>query len=586
MHQFRLWAPYARSVELKLASGSIAMTEADGGWWSASAETSVPSRDSEGAVVEYGYSLDGEEATLPDPRSPWQPHGIHGLSALVDHSTFQWTDQHWQARPLPSAVIYELHIGTFTPEGTFDSAIEKFDYLVDLGITHIELMPVSEFSGRWGWGYDGVDLFAPHHAYGGPEGLKRLVNTAHAKGLAVILDVVYNHLGPAGNYLSRFGPYFTQRHRTPWGEAVNLDGPQSHEVRRFLCDNALMWLRDYHFDGLRVDAVHAIVDTSAVHFLEALAEKVDRLGFELGRHRVLIAESDLNDPRIVRSPETGGYGFYAQWSDDFHHALHTVLTRESTSYYADFGTMGQLAKCLKHVFAFDGVWSSYRKRLHGRPIELLPGYKFLGYIQNHDQVGNRAAGERISHLVSHRRAKMAAGIVLTAPFIPMLFQGEEWAASSPFQYFTQHEDEELGRAVSEGRRSEFSDFGWDPQQVPDPQDPRTFQRSKLRWDETHAGDHADMLDWYRRLIRLRRTHRDLTDGNLQDLQVRFSEEEQWLVIERCSLTIACNFASATQCLPVRSDAEVALSSANEAQVNECGVRLGGETFAVLKSSQE
>ena len=553
------------------------MTEGGEGWWSANAETSD---------LNYGYSLNGEETTLPDPRSPWQPHGIHGPTALVDHSAFTWTDEHWQARPLPSAVIYEMHIGTFTPGGTFDAAIERLDHLMELGITHLELMPVNEFSGRWGWGYDGVDLFAPHHAYGGPDALKRLVNAAHEKGLAVILDVVYNHLGPAGNYLSRFGPYFTERHRTPWGEAVNLDGPQSHEVRRFLCDNALMWLRDYHFDGLRVDAVHALIDTSAVHFLEQLTKEVERLGFELGRHLALIAESDLNDPRIVRSQETGGYGFYAQWSDDFHHALHTVLTGENMSYYADFGTIGRLAKCLKHVFAFDGVWSTYRKRLHGRAVELLPGHKFLGYIQNHDQIGNRPAGERISHLVSHRRAKMAAGIVLTAPFIPMLFQGEEWASSSPFQYFTQHEDEWLGRAVSEGRCREFCDFGPDPERVPDPQDPHTFQRSKLQWEETRTGLHADMLDWYHGLIRLRRTHRDLTNGNLQDLEVSFSEEDKWLVFQRGSLTMACNFASSAQCVPVRPDAEVVLCSTGEVRVNECGGSLGAETFAVLRSSQE
>ena len=578
MHRFTLWAPDAESVEMKLATGSVAMTHGSDGWWAAAAEA--------GPGTTYSYILDGGGPALPDPRSAWQPQGINGPSALVDHSSFPWTDRHWQARPLPSAVIYEMHIGTFTAEGTFDAAIGKLDHLVDIGITHLEIMPVNEFSGKWGWGYDGVDLFAPHHAYGGPDGLKRLVNAAHGKGLAVLLDVVYNHLGPAGNYLSRFGPYFTERHRTPWGEAVNLDGPYSHEVRRFFCDNALMWLRDYHFDGLRVDAVHALVDSGAIHFLEQLATEVEELSFQLGRHLALIAESDLNDPRVVRPREMGGHGFNAQWSDDFHHALHALMTGERCGYYCDFGALEQLARTLKRVFVFDGTFSSHRKRPHGRPIELLPSYKFLGYIQNHDQIGNRANGERISHLVSHRKAKIAAGVVLTAPFVPMLFQGEEWAASTPFQYFTQHEDPDLGRAVSNGRRSEFVDFGWNPEQVPDPQDPATFQRSKLKWDELGSGNHADMLDWNRRLIQLRRNSRDLTDGDLQRIRVRSDEHLKWLVYERGALTMVCNFAETPQCVPVATGLEVVLSSTGETDINECGVRLGAETFAVLRSSQE
>ena len=577
MHQFTIWAPKAESVHLKLASGVVAMGKQQDGWWIADADA--------GSEGRYLFLLNGAETPLPDPRSPWQPEGVHGPSALVDHGAFPWTDQHWQARPLPSAVIYEMHVGTFTPEGTFDSAIEKLDHLVDLGITHLEIMPVNEFSGRWGWGYDGVDLFAPHHAYGGPDALKRLVNAAHQKGLAVLLDVVYNHLGPAGNYLSSFGAYFTERHRTPWGEAVNLDGPYSHEVRRFFCDNALMWLRDYHFDGLRVDAVHALVDNGAIHFLEQLAHEVEEMSFTLGRHLFLIAESDLNDPRVIRRRGMGGYGFHAQWSDDFHHALHAVLTGEQGGYYSDFGTIAQLTKALKHVFVFDGTWSSHRKRPHGRPVELLPGYMFLGYIQNHDQIGNRANGERLSHLVSHRKAKIAAGIVLTAPFVPMLFQGEEWAASTPFQYFTQHEDAELGHAVSVGRRSEFVDFGWNPEEVPDPQDPATFQRSKLKWKELDRQPHSEMLDWYRRLIQLRRTHPDLTNGNLQAVNVRCDDQAQWLAYDRGEVTMACNFSATGQCVPVRDGMQLLLASTNEAEVTECGVRLGPETFVVLRSSQ-
>jgi maltooligosyltrehalose trehalohydrolase len=547
------------------------MTLAEGGWWVADVETAGP-----GAT--YSYIPDGGDS-FPDPRSPWQPHGPHGPSCLVDHGRFEWTDGTFQARPLSSAVIYEMHVGTFTPEGTFEAAIGKLDHLAHLGVTHLELMPVSEFPGQWGWGYDGVDLYAPHHHYGEPDDLKRLVNAAHERGLAVLLDVVYNHLGPAGNYLSRFGPYFTHRNRTPWGDAVNLDGPWSHEVRRFFIDNALMWVRDYHFDGLRIDAVHALLDNGATHFLEELALEVERLGVALGRHLVLIAESDLNDPRIVRPREIGGYHIDAQWSDDFHHALHSVLTGETDAYYCDFGKLRQLAKALKEVFVNNGEYSSFRKRPHGRPVGMLPGYRFLGYIQNHDQVGNRARGERITQLVSLRRAKMAAGIVLTAPFVPMLFQGEEWAASSPFQYFTSHQDLALGKAVSEGRRGEFVDFGWNPEDVPDPQQPSTFINSKLNWEELRTPPHAEMLDWYRSLLSFRRRHACLVDGNLEALSFRFDEERQWLAYSRGPITMVCNFASYAQCVPLPDARSVLLASTDETEISGCGVRLGPETFA-------
>jgi maltooligosyltrehalose trehalohydrolase len=360
---------------------------------------------------------------------------------------------------------------------------------------------------------------------------------------------------------------------------VNLDGPWSHEVRRFFIDNALMWLRDYHFDGLRIDAVHALLDTGATHFLEELALEVERLGVELGRYLVLIAESDLNDPRIVRPREIGGYHIDAQWSDDFHHALHSVLTGETDAYYGDFGGLRHLAKALKEVFVNNGEYSAFRRRPHGRPVGLLPGYRFLGYIQNHDQVGNRARGERITHLVSLRRAKVAAAIVLTAPFVPMLFQGEEWAASSPFRYFTSHDDPELGKAVSTGRRGEFVEFGWNPEQVPDPQEPSTFWQSKLRWEELSQPPHSEMLGWYRSLISFRRQHASLVDGNLEALSVWLDEERQWLAYRRGPLTMACNFASYAQCVPVSGARQVLLASGDETEISGCGVRLGPETFA-------
>jgi len=449
------------------------------GWWSAEVDGN--------GTVEYGFVIDGR-GPFPDPRSPWQPDSVHGASRPVDHSAFRWTDARFQARPLASAVIYELHVGTFTPEGTFDSAIERIPHLVELGVTHIELMPVAAFPGNWGWGYDGVALYAPHHSYGGPEGLKRLVDALHGAGLAAILDVVYNHLGPSGNYLGLSGPYFTDSVRTPWGDAVNLSGPGSDEVRRFFLDNAAMWLRDYHFDGLRLDAVHALVDTSATHLLEELAVEVEDLERQLGRHLVLIAESELNDPRIVRSRDLGGYGLSAQWSDDLHHALHSVITGERDGYYADFGCMSHLAKALRQGFVYDGCYSVFRGRPHGRTPEGIPQSRLLGYLQTHDQVWNRATGERISMLAPIERVKAGAALVMTSPFVPMIFQGEEWAASTPFLYFTTHTEPELSRAVSEGRRREFAHFGWDPRSVPDPQDPDTFLRSKLDWNELGQGD--------------------------------------------------------------------------------------------------
>ncbi len=375
-----------------------------------------------------------------------------------------------------------------------------------------------------------------------------------------MLDVVYNHLGPAGNYLARFGPYFTSKYSTPWGEAINLDGPGSTEVRRFLCDNALMWLRDYHFDGLRIDAIHAIFDSSAVHFLEQLATEVKELEAHTGRRLVLIAESDLNDPRVVTPQEAGGYGIDAQWSDDFHHALHALLTGERAGYYADFGTLADVAKALTSAFVYDGRDSAFRKRKHGRRPEGLPGWRFLGYLQTHDQVGNRARGERSGHLMSLDRLKIGAALVLCGPFIPMLFQGEEFAASTPFRYFTNHADPDLARAVSEGRRQEFAAFGWPSEDVCGPQNPETFERSKLDWSEPTREPHATLLDWYRRLIALRRTIPALSDGRLDRVEVQFDEREQWLVLRRGPVAVVSNLAKARQVVPVPFPGVLLLSS--------------------------
>ena len=578
MISFRIWAPHANQVYLKIDGDLFGMTPVDSGWWRAE----VPLAK---AGIDYGFVVDGGEP-LPDPRSPWQPNGIHGPSRTLDHGAFSWTDQRWQAKPLSSAIIYELHIGTFTPQGTFIAAIDKLEYLLDLGITHIELMPAAEFSGTRGWGYDGVDLYAPHHAYGDPDDLKRLVDACHARGLAVMLDVVYNHLGPAGNYLARFGPYFTQRYATPWGQAVNFDGPESDEVRQFFFDNALMWLRDYHFDGLRIDAVHAIIDTSALHFLEQLACAVAELQAQTGRQLALIAESDLNDPRIVRPREIGGYGVHAQWSDDFHHALHCVLTGERAGYYRDFGSLADLAKALQQMFVYDGRYSTFRRRRHGRPPSGLSGHGFLGYLQTHDQIGNRAKGERSSHLMNPGRLKIAAALVLTAPFIPMLFQGEEWGATSPFFYFTDHEDPELGRNVTAGRRREFAAFGWNPEEIPDPQGIETFERSKLNWSERDKEPHAGLLAWHRRLIELRREIPALSDGCLEGVHVSFDVTAKWFVVKRGPVVVACNLNQVTQRVPagIEPVSRLLLASEDKVQLSQDAVELPSDSVAILNAS--
>jgi maltooligosyltrehalose trehalohydrolase len=517
------------------------MKRRESGWWVVEAPLVRHGLD-------YAFRLGGK-GPWPDPRSPWQPRGVHGPSRWVDHDRFSWTDADWRQPPLGSAVLFELHVGTFTPEGTFDSAVARLDHLVDLGITHVELMPVAEFSGNRGWGYDGVDLYAPHHAYGGPDGLKRFVNACHGRGLAVLLDVVYNHLGPEGNYLGRFGPYFTRRYATPWGEAVNLDGPQSDEVRRFFIDNARMWLRDYHLDGLRIDAVHAILDTSATHFLEALAAEVNALEAALGRPLVLIAESDLNDPRVIRSPEAGGYGLHAQWNEDFHHALHAVLTAERTGYYRDFGHLADLAKVLTRGFAYDGRYSAYRQRRHGRSAAGTCGHRFVGFLQNHDQVGNRALGERTGQLLTTGQLKIGAALVMTSPFLPMLFQGEQWGAKTPFVYFTDHRDPALAEAVRAGRLSEFAGFGWPPGNIPDPQSEESFYRSRLDWEEMRLPVHHELLQWHRSLIRLRRRHPALTDGRMDQAIVDVNESARWLVLKRGPVLVACNFAEVPGRIP-------------------------------------
>ncbi|MEA2681630.1 MAG: maltooligosyltrehalose trehalohydrolase [Candidatus Binataceae bacterium] len=572
----RVWAPTAHDVQLDLRDERLPMVRADGGWWIIDTPRALPG-------VDYAFVLDGAEPPLPDPRSSSQPYGVHGRSRIVDHSASAWTDANWSAPALDSAIIYEMHVGTFTAAGTFEAAIDRLSHLKNLGVTHVELMPVAEFSGDRGWGYDGVDIFAPHHAYGGPDGLKRLVDACHASGLAVLLDVVYNHFGPSGNYLSRFGHYLTHRYATPWGDAINFNERGSDEVRRLFCDNALMWLRDYHFDGLRIDAVHAIVDLSAIHFLEQLASEVALLEKERGRRLVLIAESDLNDPKLVRATELGGYGLNAQWSDDFHHALHTALTAERAGYYADFGSIADLAKAFRQAWVYDGRYSNYRGRRHGRSPAGLSGHRFLGYAQTHDQIGNRAKGDRSSHLMSTGRLKIAAALILTSSFVPMLFQGEEWGASTPFLYFTGHEEAELALAVSEGRKREFAAFGWAPDEIPDPQAIETFERSKLNWDELAREPHGEILVWHRDLIRLRARYPELCDGRMDLVGVSFDETAPWLKLTRGRVTVACNLSAAEQSLTIESGAScrIAMASDPRIAVRESRVDLPPDSVAIL-----
>ncbi len=544
--EVRVWAPAAQQVEVELeGTRRRPLVREAGGWWRL--EQLLP------AGGRYAFVLDGGRP-LPDPRSPYQPEGVHGPSCVVDHDAFPWTDAAWRPPALGEGVIYELHVGTFTPEGTFAAVIDRLDDLLELGVTHVELMPVNEFPGRRGWGYDGVDLFAPHHGYGGPEGLKRLVDACHAAGVAVILDVVYNHLGPEGNYLGQFGPYFTDTYKTPWGQAINLDEAGSDEVRRFIVDNALMWLRDYHLDGLRVDAIHAFYDRSAVPLLEQLATEVNALSSELDRRLVLIAESNLNDPKVVTPRFAGGYGCDAQWTDDLHHALHALLTGEQDGYYQDFGSLADVAKALERVFVQDGSYSVFRGRRHGRPVPRdLDGHRFLGYLQTHDQVGNRARGERLGHLIPTRRLKLAAALVLCSPRVPMLFQGEEWNAAAPFLYFTSHTDPDLAEAVREGRRHEFEAFGWKPEDVPDPQAESTFEASRLDWSERDQPEHRDVLHWYRDLLRLRRDRRDLREGRLETVRVRHDAEQGWLVLERPATSVAVNTSDVPRRVPLEPD---------------------------------
>ncbi|MGH9299678.1 MAG: malto-oligosyltrehalose trehalohydrolase [Acidimicrobiales bacterium] len=589
MQSFRVWAPRAGSVDLLIGERRAAMAPeplagdcSRVGWWQVVVEDAGPG-------ARYSYSLDGGPPR-PDPRSPFQPDGVDGPSQVVDHAAFAWSDSNWRGLDLAAAVLYELHVGTFTPEGTFASAVAHLDDLAELGIDAVELLPVAEFDGERGWGYDGVDLYAPHHSYGGPDGLKCFVDEAHRRGIGVVMDVVYNHLGPSGNCLAEFGPYFTDRHKTNWGEAVNFDGAFSDEVRRFVVDNALMWLRDYHCDGLRLDAVHAIFDSSAEHVLEQLAREVGDLASARGLPYFLIAESDLNDPVFVRSRAAGGYGLDAAWADEFHHALHASLTGETRGYYSDFGSPQKLATAMGRAWVYAGTYSPHRRRVHGRIPRGLSSDKFVVFLQNHDQVGNRALGDRIGAQAGERLAKVGAALTLLSPFVPMIFQGEEWLASSPFQYFTDHGDKALGEAVSKGRREEFASFGWPPEEVPDPQSEVTFAASKLDWVERSREPHSSMLFWYRSLLALRHQIRGLTRSDPSCTRTctgtDAGEEGDWLIVEWPGVVVVANLGLDPVEISLPRGGALALSSDPGVALAGTTVSLPRESVAVVRSFED
>jgi len=575
-----VWAPDRRRVRA-VVDGRPAELSPDPdrpGWWQLAEDLSPGTR--------YGYLLDDSATPLPDPRSRRLPDGVHGLTEVYDSDAHRWSDAGWAGRDLDGAVIYELHVGTFTRGGTLDSAVERLDHLVALGITHVELLPVNAVNGIWNWGYDGVAWYAVHEPYGGPDALKRFVDACHRRGLAVLLDVVYNHLGASGNYLPEFGPYLKSGRNT-WGDLVNLDGDGSAEVRRYILDNALGWLRDFHADGLRLDAVHALQDTSATHLLAELAAEVGRLSAELGRPLPLIAESDLNDPAMITPAEHGGYGMTGQWDDDVHHVWHALLSGERGGYYADFGSLAGLAKVLTRAFFHDGTFSSFRGRNHGRPVDTAttPGWRFVVFLQDHDQIGNRAAGDRLPEIVPAGLLRVGAVLLFTSPFTPMLFMGEEWAAGTRWPFFTSHPEPELAKAVSEGRLAEFADHGWDTAAMIDPQDPAAYQQAILNWAEPLADGHREMLELYRRLIRLRAAEPELADSRLDRVRMDYDEDRRWLRIERGRFRILANLAGQPQRLPVGGAGSVLLAT-GAAELTEDRLELAAESAAIVELGTE
>ena len=550
--RFTVWAPRAQRLAVHVRTGSAAGEHAlerdEHGVFSAMI-AGVRAGD------DYAYRID-DGPERPDAASRWQPEGVHGPSRVADPDAFHWTDDAWAGIEMADYAIYELHVGTFTIEGTFDAVIPRLAALRELGVTAIELMPVAQFPGARNWGYDGVQLYAPQNSYGGPEALKRLVNAAHAEGLAVVLDVVYNHVGPEGNYLAEFAPYFTDVYRTPWGSAVNYDGPDSDEVRRFIIQNACYWVTEFHMDALRLDAIHGIFDFQARHVLAELTASIHSRAAELGRRVMVIAESDLNDPRLLRPVERGGFAMDAQWSDDFHHAVHVALTGESAGYYegfAHYGDIAAIADALARRFVFQGQYAPHRRRRHGAPALDVSADHFIISIQNHDQVGNRATGDRLSALVSPDAQRLAAALLLLAPYVPMLFMGEEYGEVAPFLYFVSHSDRDLVEAVRKGRREEFRSFGW-AGEVPDPQAEETFARSRIHFERGNQGEHAQTRALYREMLAIRREEPALRPGAAR-ITVRSDAGARWIAMRldapgARSLLALFNLATTQQAIPL------------------------------------
>ena len=550
--EFRVWAPNLASLAIRILGDSprtIPMTR------SSKSEDSefVATADHVSEGTDYFYVLaDGRER--PDPVSRWQPGGVHGPSRIVDPASFHWSDQAWAGIPLKDFILYELHTGTFTRGGTFESVIPRLPYIRDLGITAIEIMPVAEVPGNRNWGYDGASLYAPQSSYGGPTGLKKLVDACHQHGLAVVLDVVYNHLGPEGNYLPEFAPCFTDTHHTPWGKAINFDGPESDGVRRFIIDNALYWLTEFHVDALRLDAIHGIYDFGARHVLDELSDAFHSQAGILKRQAWLIAESDLEDVRIINPRSQGGYALDAQWHDDFHHALYTLLTGQREGFLMDFGTLDDLSKSIDEGFVFDWKYSRYRQRHHGSSSKDRPGEQFVGFIQNHDQIANTSRGKRLGSLVSPGQQKLAAVLTLCSPFLPLLFMGEEYGETAPFHYFTSFEDTDLASAVREGRKRELGSH-YSESDFADPQAVSTFEKCKLDWSKIAISPHPEILRLYRDLIALRRQHPCLGNCRKDLTEIQFDEKAKWLVMKRTdpaggSALLIFNFAAEAQIVPV------------------------------------
>lgn len=568
--RFKVWAPFCSRIDAKIirrgGNERIPLRQDDWGYFQA-----ITDRASCGD--RYAYVLDGR-AERPDPVSRYLPQGVHGNTEIVSPEDFRWTDRNWRGVPLSEFIIYEMHAGTFTREGTFDSAIAKIPYLKQLGVTCLEIMPVAQFPGKRNWGYDGVGLFAVQNSYGGPAGLKRLVNACHRAGLAVCLDVVYNHFGPEGNYLQDFGPYFTKKYHTPWGSALNYDDAGSEGVREFIVSNALYWITEYHADALRLDAIHGIYDFSAKHILEEVQERAEREARVSGRSAVLIAESDLNDSRIIRPRARGGYQLAAQWSDDFHHSAHVLLTGERGGYYRDFASVGDLAKAMRSAFVYDGKYSPFRRRRHGNSTEGLSFEKFVVCVQNHDQVGNRAYGDRLSSLVSFEKQKLAAAVLMLSPYVPLIFMGQEYGELNPFQYFIDHSDTGLIEAVRKGRAAEFVSFGW--KSVPDPKSRKTFDDSKLNWGLLGRKKHRHLHRLYADLIRLRRQSRFCSDFSRRDIGVSADDAGQWVRLDygkngRCRFRIFFSFSERTEWVPAEG-----LERVGRLMIDTEGLRYGGQ----------